>query len=105
MKKYFLIVVLCFFSIVAFSQNKFTISGGIKDDAKGEEIISARIKVKDQPIGSNSNEYGFFSITLPEGKYTLIVSAYGFLTQEIEVNLNQNVQLSVQMKNPVQELD
>jgi hypothetical protein len=105
MKKFLLPFILCFFSIVAFSQNKYTISGGIKDDAKGEEIISARIKVKDQPIGSNSNEYGFFSLTLPEGKYTLIISAYGFLTQEIEVNLNQNVQLSVQMKNPVQELD
>jgi hypothetical protein len=105
MKNFLILFVLCLFSIGAFAQNKFTISGGIKDDAKGEEIISARIKVKDQPIGTNSNEYGFFSLTLPEGKYTLVVSAYGFVTQEIEVNLNQNVQLSVQMKNPVQELD
>jgi len=105
MKNFLILIVLCFFSIEAFAQNKFTISGGIKDDAKGEEIISARVKVKDQPIGTNSNEYGFFSLTLPEGKYTLIVSAYGFVTQEIEVTLNQNVQLSVQMKNSVQELE
>ncbi len=105
MKNFLILFVLCIFSIGAFAQNKFTISGGIKDDAKGEEIISARVKVKDQPIGTNSNEYGFFSMTLPEGKYTLVVSAYGFVTQEIEVNLIQNVQLSVQMKNPVQELD
>lgn len=105
MKNFLILFVLSIFSIGAFAQNKFTISGGIKDDAKGEEIISARVKVKDQPIGTNSNEYGFFSLTLPEGKYTLVVSAYGFVTQEIEVNLIQNVQLSVQMKNPVQELD
>ncbi len=105
MKNFLILFALCIFSIGAFAQNKFTISGGIKDDAKGEEIISARVKVKDQPIGTNSNEYGFFSLTLPEGKYTLVVSAYGFVTQEIEVNLIQNVQLSVQMKNPVQELD
>jgi hypothetical protein len=105
MKNFLILIVLCFFSIGAIAQNKFTISGGIKDDAKGEEIISARVKVKDQPIGTNSNEYGFFSLTLPEGKYTLVVSAYGFVTQEIEVSLNQNVQLSVQMKNPVQELE
>jgi hypothetical protein len=105
MKNFLILIALSFFSIGAFAQNKFTISGGIKDDAKGEEIISARVKVKDQPIGTNSNEYGFFSMTLPEGKYTLVVSAYGFVTQEIEVNLNQNVQLSVQMKNPVEELD
>lgn len=105
MKNFLILFVLCIFSIEAFAQNKFTISGGIKDDAKGEEIISARVKVKDQAIGTNSNEYGFFSMTLPEGKYTLVVSAYGFVTQEIEVNLNQNVQLSVQMKNPVEELD
>ncbi len=105
MKNFLILFVLCIFSIEAFAQNKFTISGGIKDDAKGEEIISARVKVKDQAIGTNSNEYGFFSMTLPEGKYTLVVSAYGFVTQEIEVNLNQNVQLSVQMKNPVEELE
>jgi hypothetical protein len=103
MKNFLILIALSFFSIGAFAQNKFTISGGIKDDAKGEEIISARVKVKDQPIGTNSNEYGFFSMTLPEGKYTLVVSAYGFVTQEIEVNLNQNVQLSVQMKNPVED--
>jgi hypothetical protein len=105
MKNFLILFALSIFSIGAFAQNKFTISGGIKDDAKGEEIISARVKVKDQPIGTNSNEYGFFSLTLPEGKYTLVVSAYGFVTQEIEVNLNQNVQLSIQMKNPVQELE
>ncbi len=105
MRNILLLFILCFFSIASYAQNKFTISGGIKDDAKGEEIISARVKVKDQPIGTNSNEYGFFSITLPEGKYTLVVSAYGFVTQEIEVNLNQNVQLSIQMKNPVEELE
>lgn len=105
MKNFLILIVLCIFSIGVFAQNKFTISGGIKDDAKGEEIISARVKVKDQTIGTNSNEYGFFSLTLPEGKYTLVVSAYGFMTQEIEVNLIQNVQLSVQLKNPVQELE
>jgi hypothetical protein len=105
MKKALLVVTICLCNVLSFAQSKFTISGSVKDDSKGEEIISARIKVKDQPIGTNSNEYGFYSITLPQGNYTLIVSAYGFINQEIQVELKENIQLNIAMKLPVQELD
>lgn len=105
MRNIFICLILFVIASPALSQNKFTVSGNIIDDAKGEEIISARIKVKDQSIGASSNEYGFYSLTLPEGTYTLVVSAYGFVTQEKAIVLNQNLQLNFNMFVPVEELE
>jgi hypothetical protein len=75
---------------LVFSQNKYTISGSIKDFSKGEELINATIKVKGQNLGARSNEYGFYSLTLPEGKYTFIISSSGFVAQEKELDLKQS---------------
>jgi hypothetical protein len=74
-----------------FSQNKYTISGSIIDSSKGEELIGAAVKVKNQNLGARSNEYGFYSLTLPEGKYIFVVTSLGFVPQEIELDLNQNI--------------
>jgi hypothetical protein len=90
MKFLFVVFILGSFSSPIFSQNKFTISGSIKDESKGEELINAIVKVKGQNLGTRSNEYGFYSLTLPEGKYILVITAMGFVPQEKEIDLNQN---------------
>lgn len=105
MRNIFLFLVTCLCTLTTFSQNKYTLSGSVKDASKGEELIGARIKVKDQPIGTNSNEYGFYSLTLPEGTYTLVITSYGYTTQEQTVNLNQNIQLNILLQVPVEELE
>ena len=66
---------LLMFHLVSFGQTKYTVSGTITDQAKGETVIGARVKIKDKNQGAVSNEYGFFSLTLPEGNYTLVISA------------------------------
>jgi hypothetical protein len=88
---YKLLILYLGFSFFNFSQNKFTISGSIIDSSKGEELINATLKVKGQNLGARSNEYGFYSLTLPEGKYTFVVTSIGFVSQETEIDLTQNV--------------
>ncbi len=105
MKKILSLSIFIFLFVNLQAQNKFSISGSVVDASRGEEIISARIKVKDQPIGASSNEYGFYSLTLPEGKYTLVVTAYGFITQEKTIDLTENMQITFQMEIPVEELE
>jgi len=100
-----LLLILCFYTFTSYAQTKYTISGSVIDQAKGEEIIGARVKVKDQPIGTNTNEYGFFSLTLPEGTYTLLITFFGYDPQEKEIVLNQNVKLDIQLAVPVQEIE
>ena len=52
----------------ATAQNKFTLSGYVKDSLSGETLIGASIAVNGKSFGVNSNQYGFFSITLPFGQ-------------------------------------
>jgi hypothetical protein len=71
-----------------------TISGFIRDAKTGESLIGAVIYPKENPtIGITSNSYGYFSLTLAVGKYSLIVQFLGYKTKTIPIDLNDNVKL------------
>ncbi len=101
--KFFFSLLFLAINFLSFSQNKYTISGSIKDASKGEELINAAIKVKGQNLGARSNEYGFYSLTLPEGNYTFIVTAFGYTNQEIVVDLKANVSMDFSLEIPKSE--
>jgi hypothetical protein len=85
--------VLVSVSELAFAQNKFTFNGYIKDSTNGESVISASISANGKSI--MSNQYGFFSITLEEGEYDILVSHVSFLTQSFHLSLHSNVQRNI----------
>lgn len=104
--KAIILVVCCFLGFSAFSQN-YTISGSIKDSTNGEDLYGAAVKVKElENVGAVSNAYGFYSLTLEAGKYTLIFRGSGFENKEISVDLNADMTLNVELNVPkdVQEL-
>ncbi len=77
---------------------KYTINGIIKDSSSGETILSTTIRVKELGnIGTTSNEYGFYSLTLPDGDYTLVVNYFGFEKKEIAINLSENLNLNIDL--------
>jgi len=80
---------------------KYTISGYIRDKSTGEDLIGANIYLKEILKGSITNVYGFYSITVPQGKYTLIVSFLGYADykQIINLNKNQNINVNLDSKN------
>jgi hypothetical protein len=93
------LLVFCFLIVTSqyHAQEKFTISGTISDSTRGEALINATVKVKGMNLGAHSNEYGFYSLTLPVGNYTLIVLAVGFETQEYSISLDKNIQKNHQL--------
>ena len=95
--KHFIFVLFFLSNFWSFSQEKFTISGTISDSTKGEELINATIKIKGQNIGAYSNEYGFYSITLPQRNYTLVYIAVGYQAKEQDVVLNKDIKLNFQL--------
>lgn len=86
-------------------QQKFTLSGVVKDGVTGETLLGANIIVKDSSIGSISNEYGFYSITLPEGNYTFQVSYLGYASKEIVINLDGNKKFNFELEPESNELN
>src|SRR5215210_5547226 len=84
----FVIILLAAANISA--QEKFTLKGYIKDSLSGETLIGASILIKDESRGVTTNQYGFFSLTLPKGNYELVFSYVGYLARIIHVDFNGN---------------
>ena len=62
------------------AQEKVTISGYINDAADGESIIGATVFVRETGNGTVTNVYGFYSITLEPGDYTVEFRFLGYET-------------------------
>jgi outer membrane receptor for ferrienterochelin and colicin len=80
------------------AQTKHTISGSVRSKATGESIIRATVVVQGKSIGVTTNDYGYYSLTLPDGKYTLLISSVGRQTQTIEINLTANMELPTMLE-------
>jgi len=79
------------------SEQKFTISGTIKDLNTGETLPGATIKLEETSTGTISNNYGFYSLTLPEGNYQLAFSFVGYQDQIRKIQLNKNQSLNMEL--------
>ncbi len=80
LKAHICVVFLLFvvFHGTAFAQERFTFSGYLRDATSGEALIYATIYPETLRTGVSTNEYGFFSITLPKGKYNIVFSYIGY---------------------------
>jgi len=78
-------------SIFSYSQDKFTLSGVISDEKSNETLIGVSVIIEELKTGTSTNEYGFYSITLPEGTYTVRISYLGFKEVKTTIDLNQNI--------------
>jgi len=99
-KNIVLILLFHFISIMLFAQDKqrFTISGYVKDASTGEYSIGANVYIKELLKGGNSNQYGFYSITVEKGTYHLVVSYIGFQNVEREIILDKDLRINVDLK-------
>tara|TARA_R110000868_G_scaffold161628_1_gene392283 strand:- start:2554 stop:4929 length:2376 start_codon:yes stop_codon:yes gene_type:complete len=84
--------ILLLFSINIFSQERFTISGTITEISSNETLIGVTVAVPSLSTGVITNEYGFYSITLPKGNYEVQISSLGYQ------DINQNIDLSFDQK-------
>ena len=91
----FLLLFLCC-TTGLFAQNH-TLSGYLRDAASGEELLYATVRVVDSDKGATTNEYGFYSLTLPRGVYELRFSYVGYESRVVEVVLDKDTRLDVEI--------
>ncbi|MDD3877327.1 MAG: TonB-dependent receptor [Bacteroidales bacterium] len=89
--KTFLFFVIFAVSGSMFAQERFTISGYVKDASSGENLIGANVYIKDNLRGVSTNQYGFYSLTVDKGAHTLVASFIGYETVELPISLTQNL--------------
>ena len=84
---------------LCFAQEKYTISGYIKEASTGEDLIGANIYIQELFKGTSTNQYGFYSITVPEGDYTLKASYLGFSNYSKKISLSKNLRVNIPLQN------
>lgn len=106
MKKSALLTLLVVFIAFqfAFSQQKFTIHGTISESLSNETLIGVTIAVPSLKAGVVTNEYGFYSITLPAGKHILKVNYIGFKEVIKEIDLQKDVSLDFKLIEAAEQL-
>ena len=95
--KLILLLILTLFSKWSLAEDKFTLSGYVKDASSGESLPGATVGLLELKKGVNANNYGFYSISVPKGNYQVKVSYLGYETQLISINLDKNTQLNIEL--------
>lgn len=84
------------------AQETFTLSGFIKDADTGETLIGANLYNKDNTTqGAVSNDYGFYSLSIPKGEYQIVVSYLGYAEQLFDININENKDLDIALSEGI----
>jgi hypothetical protein len=92
----FLFVLLWCYQIAG-AQQKMTLNGKVTDAKTGETLIGANVTVYGSTLGTVTNNYGFYSLTLKKNTYKIVVSYIGYsdTLQEIELVENQKLNFSL----------
>ncbi|MCG8826114.1 TonB-dependent receptor [Tenacibaculum finnmarkense] len=84
-------------TILKTAEQKYSISGTVKDATTGETLLGANIVIKDALKGTTTNEYGFYSMTILKGIYVLQISYVGYKSKEIKVDLSNNIKRNFEL--------
>lgn len=95
----FILIIICSLPWLSHAQSgKFSVSGSVKDIKTGEILPGTTIIVKNlSGVGVIANDYGYYSLSLPAGKHTLLFQFVGYTTQESEIDLQADVKLNIEL--------
>ncbi|SKC86226.1 TonB-dependent receptor [Ohtaekwangia koreensis] len=97
MIRIFIVVTLALVSSMARSQDKVTLNGYVKDTDNGEELIGVTVYIPELKAGTATNAYGFYSITVPKGKYEVQYSFVGYTSQSVSITLDADVSRNIEL--------
>jgi len=86
-----------FYTSYSYSQERFTLNGYITDSESGESLIGATVYINQISSGTITNPYGFYSITLDEGKYDIDFRYIGYQTLSREIELSSNLKIDIEL--------
>lgn len=79
------------------AQQQYTISGTVSDSTNNESIIGGVVFLKGTAKGCQTNVYGFYSLTLAEGSYDIVINYITYSPRTIHVELKSNITLNVRL--------
>ncbi|HEY5825791.1 MAG TPA: TonB-dependent receptor, partial [Cyclobacteriaceae bacterium] len=105
MKSIFLGAICSLAALCSFGQEKYTVSGYIKDAGNGEALIGATVFIKEISNGTISNVYGFYSITLPVGNYNIAYQYVGYTDVNKTIELTKDIRMDHELSSSEKQLE
>ena len=88
------------------AQTRITLSGTVQDATSGESLTGATVRVHELPgVGTGANAYGFYTLTVPAGAYTVEVSFVGYATQQRKLTVAASQRLDFKLQPGGSELN
>ncbi|TMM55964.1 TonB-dependent receptor [Maribacter algarum] len=84
---------------------EYTVSGYITETGSGENLLGVSIYVPKLKLGTTSNDYGFFSLTLPEGNHEVYISYIGYGTEIKKIELNKDTVWAIELTTSAESLE
>ncbi len=84
---------------------KHTVSGFVTDEESGEALIGTNIYIDELGAGCATNGYGFYSVTVPEGIYTISYSYIGYRKKEITETLYESMEINISLNKSTVSVD
>ena len=103
--RYFLLFLLLLTNNILFSQSKATVSGYINDSKDGEAMIGVKVVIPSINQGTVTNTYGFYSLTVPRGSYTIEYRSGIYPTESKVIDLTKDVKLNLDLGENIKNLD
>lgn len=91
--------------ILSAQERKFTISGTVRDNDNGEDLIGVSVGVVNTGVGTATNNYGFYSISLSAGEQILRFSYIGYASKEVKVDLSEDWKLNISLESDAKQLE
>jgi len=82
-------------------RGKATLAGYIRNVNSGEAIIGASIYEPVTHVGATTNQFGYYSVSLPPGQYTLLIKAASMKDTRRKITLKGNGELNVEMREQI----
>ncbi len=98
MQKSLLIFPLLLFSFYTFAQT-LTIRGYVTDQATGERLINATVYIPSKTLGTITNSFGFYSISIPKGQYSITSSFVGYQPKVLDIKLTKDTVIDFKLSS------
>ena len=95
---------LLLFTVFGFAQERITISGIISDAKNNETLIGVSVYIPELKAGTYTNEYGFYSLTIPKGSYEIKTDYLGYGNTSEKIDFYQNTKKNFSLNESSTEL-
>jgi hypothetical protein len=105
MKIFSLSLLFLILSFVSVAQVKYSVSGTVTDASTGEDLIGATVYIEQIKFGLNTNNYGYYSVSVKPGSYNFVISFLGYESQKFTLSVDRNFQKNIELVPKSEEIN